>query len=330
MDLLRDVDDATQKDIDLVRDMDEGLLDDARLASEVDEDAHVVNSRVNSADVIAQSEKYAVGSVEIERLFGGKFEDVTVYGIQPNSRYWTDIPVADGHVVAAQGLVEKTKAEVGATVDARNRRKGETYSLEVAESASNAADTALYMTLDDFNRLFDNDADYFNAYASAEELDLDTRYTAQHIEPVDMLKISDQLETSMGKVMYMMMAMAVPIYLILVYLLTKTVIDRSARSISYMKVFGYHNREVDGLYIRPITYWVLFSLVASLPLILGLLIGLLKVVFMDYAGNFPIIIPPERFVLLVLIGMVVYAFVAFLHVRRIKEVPLELAMKVQE
>lgn len=330
IELLSGIDEATQEDIDLVRDMDESLLDDARLAANIDTDAHIINTQENSPTVLAQVEKYAVGSVEIERAMGGKMESVTVYGISPNSAYWTDIPVKDGHIVAGRGLVEKTKATTGAEVEAHNRRTGDTYTITIAEDASNEANTNLYMTLDDFNKLFDNDADYFNGYASAEELNLDARYTAQHVQPSDMLKMADQLETSMGKIMYMMMAMAVPIYLILVYLLTKTVIDRSARSISYMKVFGYRNKEVNGLYVRPITYWVLLSLVASLPLIVLLLTALLRIVFMNYAGNFAIIIPPERYAILVLVGMLAYAIVAFLHVRRIKKVPLELAMKVQE
>ena len=330
IDLIRNVDDATRADIDLVRTMDEDLLDDVRLAADIDKDAHVVNTQVNSDVSIAQAEKFAMGSIEIRRAIGGKMETVTVYGVQPNSAYWTDVPMADGHAVAGAGLIEKTEADVDASVEAHNPRTGESYQVKIVEATSNEADTSLYLSLDDFNRLFDNDVDYFNAYASGEELALDERYLAQHIQPSDMLKMSDQLETSMGKIMFMMMAMAIPVYLILVYLLTKTVIDRSARSISYMKVFGYRNREVNGLYIRPITYWVLFSLVASLPLIVALITTLLRFVFMSYAGNFPLIIPPERYGLLVLVGMVAYAVVAALHVRRIKAVPLELAMKVQE
>ena len=51
---------------------------------------------------------------------------------------------------------------------------------------------------------------------------------------------------------------------------------------------------------------------------------------MSYAGNFPLVIPPDRFVLLVLVGMAAYALVAFLHIRRIKKVPLSIALKVQE
>jgi putative ABC transport system permease protein len=75
---------------------------------------------------------------------------------------------------------------------------------------------------------------------------------------------------------------------------------------------------------------VLFSLLASIPLIIALLTGLLKVVFSHYAGNFPINIPPDRLGLLVLVGMVAYVVIAVLHVRRIRKVPLSLALKVQE
>ncbi len=330
LELLMDLDEKTQEDVDLVRAMDRDLLDDLRLAADIDDDAHVVNTQTNSASTIAQAEKYALATVEIERAFGGEYEAVTVYGIQPNSTYWTNIPVANGTVVAGRGLTEKTKAQVNAPVAMLNRREGESYKVTIAQEASNAADTNLYMSIDDFNQLFGNDADYFNAYASAEELALDDRYVATSIVPEDMDEISNQMRESMGDIMNMMMLMSVPIYLILLYLLTKTVIDRSARSISYMKVFGYHSSEVDGLYIHPITLFVLLSLLASIPLIIALLTGLLKVVFSRYAGNFPIDIPPDRLALLVIVGMVAYAAVAALHVRRIRKVPLSLALKAQE
>ncbi len=330
LDIIRNVDDATQADIDLVRAMDEELFDDLRLASEIDEDANFVNTQENGAAAIAQAEKFAMASVEIKRAVTDKFETVTVYGIQPDSRYWTDVPVEDGVVIAGRGTTEKTVAEVGEECAVFNRRAGEEYAVEIADTTKNEADVSLYMTLADFCDLFGEDADYFNAYASAEELALDGRYLARTVVPEDMDKISAQMEDSMSSFSKMMMAMAVPIYLVLVYLLTKTVIDRSARSISYMKVFGYHNAEVDGLYVRPITYWTPFSLIASLPLTFGAIGALLKYAFTRFSGNFPISIPAERLALLVVVGMATYAIVAFLHIRRIKAVPLELAMKVQE
>ncbi len=59
---------------------------------------------------------------------------------------------------------------------------------------------------------------------------------------------------------YVLLGLSVPIFLIFIYLLTKTVIDRSARAISYMKVFGYRDGETNKLYIRSITWTVVVSL----------------------------------------------------------------------
>ncbi|MBQ3301436.1 MAG: hypothetical protein IJH04_04755, partial [Eggerthellaceae bacterium] len=64
IELLSNLDQATKDDIELVKDMDRDLLDDLRLAGKIDEDAHVVNTQVNDPGVLANTEKYAVGSLE--------------------------------------------------------------------------------------------------------------------------------------------------------------------------------------------------------------------------------------------------------------------------
>ena len=130
--------------------------------------------------------------------------------------------------------------------------------------------------------------------------------------------------------MGMVVAFAIPVYLILVYLLTKTVIDRSSRYISYMKVFGYHDPEISRLYVRAITTTVLVSLVASLPFVLWLVRFFVSFVMDRYSGNLEIWVAPQTYVIEVLIGIATYAVVAALHVRRIRKVPLVLALKVQE
>lgn len=123
--------------------------------------------------------------------------------------------------------------------------------------AGNTADTNIYMSRGTFCELFGSvtggDADYFNGYASDDELQLDERYVASELTPADMSRLADQMDSSMGAIMGAMLWIAIPISVILIYLLTKTVIDRSARSISYMKVFGYHDGEIDRLYLRSCT-----------------------------------------------------------------------------
>ena len=97
-----------------------------------------------------------------------------------------------------------------------------------------------------------------------------------------------------------------------------------------MKVFGYHDREISKLYIRSITITVLVSLVACLPMLVGVLDVLVKVLMSRYTGNIEIWIAPITYIEEVFVGAVTYFVVALLHMRRIRKVPLALAMKVQE
>ena len=95
-------------------------------------------------------------------------------------------------------------------------------------------------------------------------------------------------------------------------------------------VFGYHDREISKLYVRSITVTVLVSLVLCLPIIVGVIDLLVQVMMSQYSGNLEIWIAPQTYAIEVLIGAATYAVVALLHMRRIRRVPLALAMKVQE
>ncbi len=127
----------------------------------------------------------------------------------------------------------------------------------------------VYMSIDDFNELFGNDPSYFNGYVSDEELDLDSRYFAGDTTPDDMRAVGDQFIGMMSDLIGMMVGLSVFIFLLFMYLLTKAVIDRGARSISYMKVFGYRDGEISHLYIRSITLCVMAALLLSQPVIIG-------------------------------------------------------------
>ena len=294
------------------------------------EHVHPVNVGEIPDEVKAQAEKVAMGQVELAHKWGDLTETITVYGIQEDSRYWPEFDVSDGAVLAGTGLQSKCNVVPGESYDFFNKYAGETYRLTVTDVVGKPANTNLYMSLETFNRVFDNDADYFDGYVSNEELNLDVDYVASVLTPDDMHKIANQMDDSMGDLMNMVVGMAVVIYFIMMYLLTKTVIDRSARSISYMKVFGYRDGEINRLYVRSITITVAVSLVLSLPIVIRAVCLFAEVVFMNYSGNFAINIPFWLMAESVAIGFATYLVVALFHVRAVKRVRLEEALKVQE
>lgn len=302
------------------------------LASNVsdDDDAHPINTLDNSEKAIAQAEKFSVASLDIQHKSGEGYESISVYGVQDNSSYWEDVDVSDKRVVIGNGLAEKYGIKAGDTFTVEDRYGGKSYEFCVDETYGSLGNMNVYLGIDAFNEKFDHPADYFNGYASDESLNIDSLYLVNDLTPSDMDKIVAQMEDSMGGMGNLLKTVAVLIALILMYLLTKTVIDHSARSISYMKVFGYRDDEINRLYIDSITATVIVSVIASIPLIIWVLSMVVKVAFAEYSGNFVIAIDPVYLAQYIALSLVAYAVVAFLHVRRIKRVPLALALKVQE
>lgn len=222
---------------------------------------------------------------------------------------------------------------VGVTIAGLLRKMGKTplqFLRHELGRGGTKSDLNVYLDLDTFNVLFGNPSGYFNAYASNEPLSIDERWLASDLTSADMDKIGAQMTDSMGDMMYMLTGVAVFIFLVFIYLLTKAVIDRSARSISYMKVFGYRDREVSHLYVRSITWCVVASLVLSLPVIIGSLTVIFKAMLLSYNGNIEIFVPADAMAKCVLTGLVTYAVVALVHLRSIRRVPMALALKVQE
>ena len=309
------------------------LIDDASDINADNDDIHPVNTTDNGAEKIARAEKYAVYQLQYDRGEGNGVETVTIYGVSPDSRYWKGLGVGDGRVVFGRGLLDKFGWRQGQKVSFHDKYEDKDYSFEYAGDDSawgSKSDMNVYMSIDDFNELFGNDPSYFNGYTSDEDLDLDSRYFAGDTTPDDMRAVGDQFIGMMSDLIGMMVGLSVFIFLLFMHLLTKAVIDRSARSISYMKVFGYRDGEISHLYIRSITLCVVAALLLSQPVIIGSLTAIFRSMLLAYNGNIEIYVPWWSIAACVGIGFATYLVVALLHTRSIRRVSLSEALKVQE
>ena len=332
-DALYDKIDAIADDLGKSRDDVIDMMDKVADIDADSDDVHPVNTKDNGSAKIAQAEKYAVYSLEYNRGEDAGTESITVYGIPEDSRYWKDANVGSGHAVFGAGLIDKFGFASGQAVDLYDKYEDETREVTFEGDDftwGTKSDTAIYMSLSDFNEFFGNDAGYFNAYASDEPLEIDARYLSSDLTPADMDAIGEQFVGMMNDMLGMLIGLSVFIFLVFMYLLTKTIIDRSARSISYMKVFGYRDGEISKLYVRSITITVIVSLLLCQPIIIGGLTLIFRAMLLSYSGNIEIYVPMAAIAETIGIGFATYLVVALLHVRRIKRVPLALALKVQE
>lgn len=139
-----------------------------------------------------------------------------------------------------------------------------------------------------------------------------------------------QMTASIGSSANMCIIAAILIYISLMYILTKIVIDKNSLYISYMKVFGYEAKEIRRLYLHATTVVVILSLIVGLPLdYLALkycfIVGLAKV-----NGYMEMYIPAYLFAAIVAVGIVVYVLINLMHMKRINKISMADALKNRE
>ena len=115
---------------------------------------------------------------------------------------------------------------------------------------------------------------------------------------------------------------------LLMYLLSKQIIEKNAQSISMTKILGFKNGEIGGLYIVATSIMVVISLVVSVPIVNAML----KWAFSSYlytmmTGYIPYMVRRSCFVEMVILGIVCYAVVAVLQLVKISKIPKTDALK---
>ena len=184
------------------------------------------------------------------------------------------------------------------------------------------------MPAESFRSLFDKKETYFNGYFSDEELtDLDDDYVTTTITQDDLTKVSRQLDVSMGEMFQLFNVFSLILFALLIYLLTKLIIEKNASSISMVKILGYKNREIVSLYLVSTTWVVIFSVLASFFFATELIKEIYIFMMSEYSGWLTLYIEPSIYGKMFALGMLVYAFVAVLQFRSIKQIPMDEALK---
>lgn len=277
----------------------------------------------------SQAEEYCAGSLKtLEDSL--KSEEITVYGVEKDSRY-LDLKKPDEGVAVSNAYAEKHKLHTGDSITLKETYGEREYSFQVSEILYYPAALAIFMPREEFNEIFDKDEEYFNGYFSNETLDdIDDRMVATVITKDDLTKTSRQLRLSMGNMMVIFLVFGVIMFMMIIYLLAKIIIEKNAQSISMTKILGYNDYEINGLYVTVTSIVVLLSIVVTIPLANYLMKTLCVAIFREYAGYLAYHVSYSVFVEMLLLGIAAYAVVAWVLMRKVKRIPLAEALKNNE
>lgn len=254
-------------------------------------------------------------------------ESISVYGIQKDSKYVSAELFEDG-VTISDGYAEKYGMKVGDTLELKEPYEDKTYSFEVKSIYAYPGALAVFLPMDVFCEEFDHPEDYFNGYFSNEPItDLEESYIATKITEDDMTKISRQLNVSMGEMFQLINVFSIVLFMLLIYLLTKLIIEKNTTSISMVKILGYENREILSLYLTATTWVVIVSIGVSLIIASALIRQIYVIMLSEYSGWLTYYIDPAIYGKMYLMGLAAYAVIAVLQFRHIQKIPMDEALK---
>ena len=260
-----------------------------------------------------------------------KSEEIVLYGVEPESQYIHADLSGDG-VYISSAYADKFRIKEGDTIILKEKYEKDEYSFKVDGIYDYTASLCVFMERDKLNEVFDLGDDYFGGYFSNTEIkDIDSKYIGSVIDLESLTKISRQLDVSMGDMMGMMYGFSVIIFLVVIYLLSKVIIEKNAQAISMTKILGYTDGEISRLYILSTSLVVVICLLLSLPIERQIMEVLFREMMLSsISGWITMWVDPMIYVKMMAIGIATYAVVAVLEFRRIRHVPMDEALKNME
>ncbi len=274
------------------------------------------------------AERYSVTALQTGK--GNlKSEEVMVYGVARDSVYVSGVR-RDG-VLISTAYAGKHGLEAGDKITLEDSFGDATYEFNVQGIYEYPAALAIFMEQEAFNELFERGEGYFNGYFSNTELtDLDERLLATKITADDLTKTSRQLKVSMGEMMSLFYVFGIAVFMLVIYLLSKLIIEKNAQSVSMTKILGYSDGEINRLYVWMTSVVVVMSLIGTIPLVNYIMKYLFAAVLADYPGWLPYHVPFNAFVRMGALGIASYVVVVFIQMRKIKSIPQSDALKMVE
>lgn len=270
-----------------------------------------------------EAEKYAATALQYEQE--SLSEEISIYGIEQNSKYIKS-KITDGYYIS-NSMAEKYKIKEGDTVTLKEKYADKTYKFQVKGIINYPASLAFFMDKDEFNNVFGKEEDYYSGYFSDKELSIKEQDIASVITEEDLTKVSRQLNVSMGNMFYMIEVFAIVLFVLLIHLLTKLIIEKNSNSISMVKILGYRNGEIGKLYLLATTWIVMISLILSIFLATKVIDVIYFEMMKGYSGWLTLYIHPKVYIEMFVLGAVCYVLVALLQFKKIKKIPMDKALK---
>lgn len=199
-------------------------------------------------------------------IYGYTF-DVTVLGITEDNPFFdVDLKDTSSQVVISSAIAYKYGLKVGDVITLKDEEADKLYAFEIYDITQYSPSFMVFMPYDKALELFGEPDDYYNVVFSDHDLEIESGRLYSTITKTDVEKAAGIFVNQMQGMIITLGTVSVIIFAIVLYLMMKVMIDRSAFSISLIKIFGYRDKELKKMYLDGNFYVIAIGALLSVPL----------------------------------------------------------------
>lgn len=199
-------------------------------------------------------------------IYGYTF-DVTVLGITEDNPFFNvNLKDTSSQVVISSAIAYKYGLKVGDVITLKDEEADKLYAFEIYDITQYSPSFMVFMPYDKALELFGEPDDYYNVVFSDHDLEIESGRLYSTITKTDVEKAAGIFVNQMQGMIITLGTVSVIIFAIVLYLMMKVMIDRSAFSISLIKIFGYRDKELKKMYLDGNFYVIAIGALLSVPL----------------------------------------------------------------
>lgn len=266
-----------------------------------------------------------------KEIYGYNF-DVTVMGITDDNPFF-DVELEDtsSRVVISSSISYKYGLGVGDVITLKDEEDDKLYSFEISDITQYAPSFMVFMPYDKALELFGEPDDYYNVVFSDHDLKIPSGRLYSTVTKADVEKAAGIFVKQMQGMIVTLGGVSVVIFAIVLYLMMKVMIDRSAFSISLIKVFGYRDKELKKMYLDGNFYVIALGALISVPLGKVLMDAVYEPAFVpNVACGVDKSFPFWMYLAIFAVVLVLYFIINHLLVRRIRKMAPTEVLKNRE
>lgn len=278
------------------------------------------------------AEKDTISTYETE--YNGRMLPVNVLGISNDSKYLQNVDVGSlskDEIIISDIMAAKIGIHVGETIEIDNKLTLHKWNAKVVKIVDFELGVYAFTSQEMLNSYLEKEENYYNTVFSDHEISgINERFISTVVTKEKVADSAKQMKTLMASLIVMLIAVGIICYVIVMFMLTKMVIEKNALNISLLKVFGYRNKEVNKLYLSQTQWIIILSVILFLPLQYFLIGKIWPRMLNSMSGYFYFRVTPLVLAIIAVLGTVTCLITNAIHVKHVRKIDMTEALKNRE